>query len=57
MAKHEGEPVKRGEIIAEIETDKSNMELESYANGILARIVVKEGERRPRPAHRPDRER
>jgi pyruvate dehydrogenase E2 component (dihydrolipoyllysine-residue acetyltransferase) len=42
--KAEGEPVKRGEIIAEIETDKSNMELESYASGILARIVVKEGE-------------
>jgi pyruvate dehydrogenase E2 component (dihydrolipoamide acetyltransferase) len=42
--KREGEPVKRGEIIAEIETDKSNMELESYADGIFARIVVQEGE-------------
>jgi pyruvate dehydrogenase E2 component (dihydrolipoamide acetyltransferase) len=42
--KQEGEPVKRGEIIAEIETDKSNMELEAYANGVLARIIVKEGE-------------
>jgi pyruvate dehydrogenase E2 component (dihydrolipoamide acetyltransferase) len=42
--KQEGEPVKKGEIIAEIETDKSNMELEAYANGVLARIMVKEGE-------------
>jgi len=42
--KHEGDPVRRGEIIAEIETDKSNMELESYANGILAQIIVGEGE-------------
>jgi pyruvate dehydrogenase E2 component (dihydrolipoamide acetyltransferase) len=42
--KQEGETVKRGDIIAEIETDKSNMELEAYANGVLARIIVKEGE-------------
>jgi pyruvate dehydrogenase E2 component (dihydrolipoamide acetyltransferase) len=42
--KHEGDEVKRGDIIAEIETDKSNMELESYANGILAQIIVQEGQ-------------
>lgn len=42
--KQEGDAVKRGEIIAEIETDKANMELESYASGILARIVVGEGQ-------------
>ncbi|HEX6510125.1 MAG TPA: dihydrolipoamide acetyltransferase family protein [Chloroflexota bacterium] len=42
--KHEGDEVKRGEIIAEIETDKANMELESYANGVLARIIVNEGQ-------------
>lgn len=42
--KNEGDQVKKGETIAEIETDKANMEMESYANGILARIMVKEGE-------------
>lgn len=42
--KHEGDEVKRGEIIAEIETDKANMELESYSSGILAKIIVQEGE-------------
>jgi pyruvate dehydrogenase E2 component (dihydrolipoamide acetyltransferase) len=42
--KQEGDEVKRGEIIAEIETDKANMELESYSNGILARIIVAEGQ-------------
>ena len=42
--KREGDQVKRGEIIAEIETDKANMELESFANGVLARILVAEGQ-------------
>lgn len=42
--KHEGETVARGDILAEIETDKSNMEMESYAAGILAQILVGEGE-------------
>lgn len=42
--KHEGDEVKRGEIIAEIETDKANMELESYSSGILAKIIVQEGQ-------------
>jgi pyruvate dehydrogenase E2 component (dihydrolipoamide acetyltransferase) len=42
--KQEGDQVKRGEIIAEIETDKANMELESYSSGILAKIIVNEGQ-------------
>lgn len=42
--KHEGDEVKRGEIIAEIETDKANMDLEAYSSGILARIIVAEGQ-------------
>ena len=41
--KAEGDEVKRGDIIAEIETDKANMELEAYSSGILARIIVPEG--------------
>lgn len=42
--KREGDQIARGDIIAEIETDKSNMELESYAAGILAQIIVQEGQ-------------
>ncbi len=42
--KQVGDSVKRGEVIAEIETDKANMDLEAYATGILARIIVSEGE-------------
>ena len=45
--KHEGEPVKRGEIIAEIETDKAAMELESYDSGIVDKIIVPEGQTVP----------
>ncbi|MBI4519017.1 MAG: 2-oxo acid dehydrogenase subunit E2 [Deltaproteobacteria bacterium] len=42
--KQVGEAVQAGEIIAEVETDKANMELESAASGILAEIRVAEGE-------------
>ena len=41
--KHEGEAVSRGEVIAEIETDKATVEMEAYATGVLGRIVVEEG--------------
>jgi pyruvate dehydrogenase E2 component (dihydrolipoamide acetyltransferase) len=40
----EGERVKRGEVLAEIETDKAVAELESTAEGVLLRHVVKPGE-------------
>lgn len=42
--KQEGDEIKRGDILAEIETDKANMELEAYANGVLAQILVGEGQ-------------
>ena len=42
-AKKEGEAVTAGEIIAEIETDKAIVELESPAAGVLGRIVVPAG--------------
>lgn len=45
--KNVGDEVHRGEVLLEIETDKANMELESYADGILANIAVGEGESAP----------
>src|ERR1700712_5977723 len=41
--KKEGEKVKPGEVIAEIETDKATMEYEAIDDGVLAKIVVPEG--------------
>jgi pyruvate dehydrogenase E2 component (dihydrolipoamide acetyltransferase) len=41
--KKEGDQVKAGDVIAEIETDKATMEYESIDDGVLARIVVPEG--------------
>jgi len=41
--KKEGDRVKSGDVIAEIETDKATMEVEAIDEGILARIVVPEG--------------
>src|SRR6516165_8959216 len=41
--KREGEKVKAGEVIAEIETDKATMEYESIDDGVLAKIVVPAG--------------
>lgn len=41
--KHEGDTVQRGDVLAEIETDKAVMELESYESGVLTRIIAPEG--------------
>jgi pyruvate dehydrogenase E2 component (dihydrolipoyllysine-residue acetyltransferase) len=41
--KKEGEKVKAGDVIAEIETDKATMEYESIDDGVMAKIVVPEG--------------
>jgi pyruvate dehydrogenase E1 component beta subunit len=41
--KNEGEPVRTGDVLAEIETDKATMEVEAIDEGVLARIVVPEG--------------
>ena len=45
--KKEGDPVKEGEIILEIMTDKTSMELEAEATGILLKIVHQDGETVP----------
>ncbi|MDY7394339.1 pyruvate dehydrogenase complex dihydrolipoamide acetyltransferase [Aureibaculum sp. 2210JD6-5] len=42
--KKEGDSVKEGDILAEIETDKATMEFESFYEGTLLYIGVKEGE-------------
>lgn len=42
-----GEEVKSGDILAEVETDKATMELESYDDGFLLHIGVKDGESVP----------
>jgi pyruvate dehydrogenase E2 component (dihydrolipoamide acetyltransferase) len=41
--KKEGDTVKSGDVIAEIETDKATMEFEAVDEGVLAKIVVPEG--------------
>src|SRR5690606_6374629 len=41
--KKEGDAVKAGDVIAEIETDKATMEVEAVDEGILASILVAEG--------------
>lgn len=41
--KKEGDAIKSGDVIAEIETDKATMEVEAVDEGILAKIVVAEG--------------
>ncbi len=41
--KKEGDVVKSGDVIAEIETDKATMEVEAVDEGVLAKILVAEG--------------
>ncbi len=41
--KEEGEAVEPGDTLAEVETDKATMELDSYSEGVLLHIAVKEG--------------
>ena len=45
--KKEGDKVRQGEVIAEIETDKAVMESESFDNGTIAAILVPDGQKAP----------
>jgi pyruvate dehydrogenase E2 component (dihydrolipoamide acetyltransferase) len=45
--KRVGDPIKKGDIIAEVETQKGVMELESYNDGVLAEIRVQAGTKVP----------
>ncbi|MBA3614155.1 MAG: 2-oxo acid dehydrogenase subunit E2 [Nitrospirales bacterium] len=42
--KHEGDAVESGDILAEIETDKAVLDLESFGSGVLRKVLVPEGE-------------
>jgi pyruvate dehydrogenase E2 component (dihydrolipoamide acetyltransferase) len=42
--KQAGETVRRGDVLAEVETDKANMELEAFTSGVLLEIRVPAGE-------------
>ena len=41
--KQEGETVKRGDAVVELETEKVNYELDSPADGVLLKILTREG--------------
>ncbi len=45
--KKEGDRVSGGDILAEIETDKADVEMEAFGAGVLRKILVKEGDRAP----------
>src|SRR5262249_22625037 len=42
--KKEGDSISSGEAIAEVETDKSNLEVEAFDEGVLLKISIPEGE-------------
>src|ERR1700760_3233799 len=45
--KKEGDTVKSGDILAEVETDKATMDLEAFDSGVLRKILVPEGTKVP----------
>ena len=45
--KNEGDPVQAGEVLLEIMTDKTSMELEAEASGVLLKITHQAGETVP----------
>ncbi len=45
--KNEGETISSGDIIAEVETDKANMELENFEEGTLLKIMIPKGGKVP----------
>src|SRR5687768_2239742 len=45
--KKEGDTIKQGDVLAEIETDKANMEMEALGSGVLRKILVPAGGKAP----------
>ena len=43
----EGDPVKKGEFVAEVETEKVNIEIEAFTSGVLRKILIPEGKSAP----------
>jgi pyruvate dehydrogenase E2 component (dihydrolipoamide acetyltransferase) len=43
----EGDSVKSGDVIAEVETDKATMDVEAFDDGVVLKILAKEGEAVP----------
>jgi pyruvate dehydrogenase E2 component (dihydrolipoamide acetyltransferase) len=42
--KNEGENINKGDVLAEIETDKATVEVESSAGGVVRKLLASEGE-------------
>src|SRR5271170_1234033 len=47
LIKKEGDTVKSGDVLAEVETDKATMDLEAFDSGILRKILIQEGAKVP----------
>jgi pyruvate dehydrogenase E2 component (dihydrolipoamide acetyltransferase) len=45
--KKEGDTVKSGDVLAEVETDKATMDLEAFDSGVLRKILITEGMKVP----------
>ena len=45
--KQEGDRVAGGDILAEVETDKADVEMEAFGGGVLRKILVSAGEKAP----------
>ncbi|HET7339928.1 MAG TPA: dihydrolipoamide acetyltransferase family protein [Methylomirabilota bacterium] len=45
--KHEGDRIQSGDILAEVETDKADVEMEAFGAGVLRKILVTEGNKAP----------
>ncbi len=45
--KKEGDPVKKGEFVAEVETEKVNIEIEAFTSGVLRKILIPAGKSAP----------
>ena len=46
-SKQEGDAIKVGDVLAEIETDKANMEMEALGSGVLRKVLVPAGGKAP----------
>lgn len=45
--KNVGDTIKKGDMLAEVETDKVNIEIEAFSSGVLRKILTAEGESAP----------